>query len=226
MDESELPVGPLVEEREIPLPAHRKIAGQSVALLPLDAERDATGLYHISHGRQADELIWTYMGYGPFEDVDAMQEWLAEIERSTDPLFFTVINKFFGTAVGMISLQRIKPQHRTLEIAHVWYGQTYQRTKTNTEAVYLLLSLAFDELGYRRVEWKCDALNARSRAAALRLGFSHEGVFRQHMIVKGRSRDTAWFAMLDHEWPQVKANIEQWLYTDDSVSLSELNGRR
>jgi RimJ/RimL family protein N-acetyltransferase len=112
----------------------------------------------------------------------------------------------------------------TLELGNIWYSTIVHHTKINTEVVYLMLKEIFDELNYRRVEWKCDALNARSRAAALRLGFSFEGIFRQHYIIKGRNRDTAWFSMIDKEWPTIKNNIKKWLYTDEgNISLSEIN---
>ena len=124
----------------------------------------------------------------------------------------------------MISILRITPAHGVAELGHIWYGLAAQRTPVNTESVFLLLRHLFDDLGYRRVEWKCDAGNARSRAAALRLGFQFEGLFRQHMIVKGRSRDTTWFAMLDTDWPARKANFERWLADEGRTSLSGLNG--
>jgi RimJ/RimL family protein N-acetyltransferase len=116
--------------------------------------------------------------------------------------------------VGMAAFLNIVPEHRRLEIGHIWYAPSAQRTEANTETAYLMMREAFDELGYRRVEWKCDALNARSRAAALRLGFTFEGVFRAHMIVRGRNRDSAWFSLLDTEWPAVRDALERWLGTD------------
>ena len=127
----------------------------------------------------------------------------------------------------MASFLNIDPAMRHVELGHIWYGPAAQRTRANTEAAYLMLRESFEALGYRRVEWKCDRLNARSRAAALRLGFTHEGTFRQHMIVKGRNRDTAWFAMLDREWPAVRAAIERWLVAEPgTLSLIELTGAR
>jgi RimJ/RimL family protein N-acetyltransferase len=124
----------------------------------------------------------------------------------------------------LVSFLNIVPDMRRLELGHIWYGLAAQRTKINTETIYLMLRETFDGLNYRRAEWKCDALNARSRAAALRLGFRYEGIFRQHMIYKGRNRDTAWYAMMDHEWPRIKANMERWLESDPgAISLSALN---
>ncbi len=138
--------------------------------------------------------------YEPFADRAAMREWLDGCAASSDPLFMTIESRDAGP-VGMAAFMNIVPEHRRLEIGHIWYAPSAQRTEANTEAAYLMMREAFDELGYRRVEWKCDALNARSRAAALRLGFTFEGVFRAHMIVRGRNRDSAWFSLLDTEWP-------------------------
>ncbi len=127
-------------------------------------------------------------------------------------------------ACGMISILNIEPLHGRAELGHIWYSPSMQRTKVNTESVYLLLRHLFDDLKYRRAEWKCNNANAASKRAAMRLGFQYEGLFRQHQVVKDENRDTAWFSMLDSEWPRRKANLERWLYEDDSVSLSQLNG--
>ena len=204
-------------------PRHQTYEGRFVTLTPLNAETDAAGLYAASHGGDAKAQVWTYMPQGgPFEMSSAMRPWLERCQASKDPLFFTVTSN--GSKVGMVSFLNIVPSMLRLELGFIWYSPEVQRTKVNTEAIYLMLSEAFDVLGYRRVEWKCDALNARSVAAAQRLGFSFEGIFYKHMIVKGHNRDTAWFAMLDTDWPQIKANIESWLYgNDSSASLTALN---
>jgi RimJ/RimL family protein N-acetyltransferase len=195
-----------------------------VALVPVDPTAHAATLWACSHGDPATEALWTYLPYGPFPDPGAMQEWIEACAGSQDPLFFAVVDLASGDAVGMASDLNIDPVMRRLELGHIWYGPASQRSRANTEAVSLLLHEAFDDLGYRRVEWKCDALNERSRAAALRLGFSFEGIFRQHMIVKGRNRDTAWFAMLDVEWSERKANLRRWLDAEPgSISLTALN---
>jgi RimJ/RimL family protein N-acetyltransferase len=145
-------------------------------------------------------------------------------EASTNMSFFTVISKELNQRVGMMSICNIIPQMKTLELGNIWYSPIVHFSKVNTEVVYLMLSEIFDKLKYRRVEWKCDALNARSRAAALRLGFSFEGIFRQHFIIKNRNRDTAWFAMIDKHWSDIKTNMEKWLYAGASdISLSALN---
>jgi RimJ/RimL family protein N-acetyltransferase len=151
--------------------------------------------------------------YEPFADDTEMGAWLEGCARSDDPLFMTVV-AHGGGPVGMAAFMNIETDHRRLEVGHIWYAPSAQRTEANTEAAYLMMREAFDELGYRRVEWKCDALNERSRAAALRLGFTFEGVFRKHMIVSGRSRDSAYFSLVDEEWPPAKDALERWLGSD------------
>lgn len=222
-----LPVGEPVELRAavLPLPG-QTYSGRFVTLGPCDPEKDVTELYQASHGSEDREQLWTYMAYGPFADDRAMLGWLRECQRSTDPLFLTAHANDLHRPVGMVSFLNIVPAMRRLELGHIWYSPGVQRTKLNTETIYLMLREAFDGLGYRRVEWKCDSLNARSRAAALRLGFGFEGIFRNHMIVKNRNRDTAWYAMLDTDWPAVKQNMEHWLYSEEPYrSLAELNHR-
>lgn len=223
---SSLPVGDCIPSvSEVRVPRRVDYEGEYIALSPLDSERDAPGLFACSHGTELVEQLWTYMAYGPFEDVGSMQAWLEGIERSEDPLFLSVRDKESDRPVGMVSFLNIVPDARRLELGNIWYGPEAQNTCANTEAAYLMLCEAFDCMGYRRVEWKCDALNERSRSAALRLGFTYEGLFRQHMIVKDRNRDTTWFAMLDTEWSRIKENMEEWLYhnPDKSWSLREKN---
>jgi RimJ/RimL family protein N-acetyltransferase len=207
-----LPVGPLVKDPSAaPWPPRREINGKFVVLRPLDAGRDGDQLFAVSHPPGDDGALWTYMSYGPFPDAVAMTAWLEVQQAQQDPLFFTVADQPSRQPMGLVSYLNIAPEMQRLEIGHIWYGYAYQRTAANTEAAYLLLRTAFNELGYRRVEWKCDVLNARSRDAALRLGFRPEGIFRKHYIVKQRSRDTIWFSIVDDEWPDVRANLEGWL---------------
>jgi RimJ/RimL family protein N-acetyltransferase len=156
-----------------------------------------------------DPHLWDYLPYGPFADPASLRAHLAAQASSDDPLFFAVVVD--GRAAGVVSYLRIEPEHGCIEIGHIWFGASLQRTPAATEAIYLLARHAFDDLGNRRLEWKCDAANARSRRAAERFGFTFEGVFRQHMIVKGRNRDTAWFSIVDGEWPAVRARFETWL---------------
>jgi RimJ/RimL family protein N-acetyltransferase len=207
-DPGELPVGPRVPDIEVTPPAREALRGSFVTLEPIDPDRHADGLFSAGHGSPAADALWTYLPYGPFADVDAMRSWLQTLTASRDPLFFAVVRD--GSPVGMTSFLNIDTTMRRLELGHIWFGPSAQRTEANTEAAFLMLAWAF-RAGYRRAEWKCDALNARSRAAAERLGFTFEGVFRRHMITKGRNRDTAWFAVVEDEWPAVRARLVEWL---------------
>jgi RimJ/RimL family protein N-acetyltransferase len=171
-----------------------------------------------------------YLFEGTFADRAAFDVHLKRIAASEDPLFLAILDNASGSAVGYASYRRIEPVHRVIEVGSILYTPRLQQTTLATEAIYLMARHVFDDLGYRRYEWKCNALNAPSRRAALRFGFTFEGIFRQHMIVKGRNRDTAWFSMLDSEWPARKANFERWLDPSNfggdgrqKVALSTLN---
>ena len=224
---SDLPVGEPVDAYPAGAPTRRRIEGSFVRLEPVDPARHVDALYEATHGSAAAESVWTYLGYGPFHDRDAMLVWLGSLVHSADPLFFTVMDRADDTPVGIVSYLNQDRAMRHVEMGHIWYVPAAQRTRVNTATAYLLLREAFETLRHRRVEWKCDTLNARSRAAAERLGFTFEGVFRRHMIVKGRNRDTAWYSMLDDEWPAVKANQKAWLSAEPgSVSLRSLNAAR
>ena len=206
------PVGPPVE----PLPSghppeRRSLAGAYARLEPVEPAAHAEGLFRLSHARPEDAALWTYLAYGPFAGQAAFESWLAERARSSDPLFFAIVDQATGEAAGMASYLNIVPANGCIEIGHIWFAPRLQRTRAATEAIFLLMRHVFDDLRYRRLEWKCDALNAPSRRAAGRFGFTYEGTFRQHMIVKGRNRDTAWFALLDRDWPPVRAAFERWL---------------
>lgn len=205
MTPNDLPVGDPVPEAHVDPPPRVSLRGSTVTLEPIDPARHAEGLFAAGHGSPAAASLWTYMPYGPFPDLTAMRAWLETLPASEDPLFFAVIRD--DHPIGMTSFLNIEMAMRRVELGHIWYGPADQRTAANTEACLLMMRWAF-EAGYRRVEWKCDALNARSRAAAERLGFGFEGVFRRHMIVKGRNRDTAWFSVVDEEWPQVQRRLE------------------
>ena len=178
------------------------------------------------------DRVWTYLFDGPYADPAAFKASIAAKARSADPLFFAIIDNATGAAVGYQTFLRIDPPNRVIEVGNILYTPALQRTAGATEAQYLFARYVFDDLGYRRYEWKCNALNAPSKRAAERFGFTFEGIFRQHMIVKGRNRDTAWFAMLDSEWPARKAAYERWLAPDNfdadgrqKVSLSDLMPR-
>ena len=223
------PVGAVIESlTHVGVPRQIDYEGKFVVLSPVNPETDAEELYECTHGSCMKEQIWTYMSYGPFDSVHSMQQWLKVRAKSKDPLFFTVHHRESKYRVGMVSFLNIASDMQRLELGHIWYSIDAQRSNVNTEAIYLMLCEAFDRLKYRRVEWKCDSLNERSRSAAIRLGFQFEGIFRQHMIVKGRNRDTAWYSLLDNEWGDIKKNMQVWLYQNPNreLSLTTLNGRR
>ena len=189
-------------------PPRAEIAGDSVLLQPLDPARHAAELFLVS---AEDPEIWTYMPYGPFEGLSALTEWLEGCATSQDPLFFALVDRDSGRAAGMASFLNIHPEHGVLEIGHIWFSKVIRRRRAASEAIFRMIRLAFDELGYRRVEWKCNAANAASRNAAARFGFVYEGTFHQHYIVKGVNRDSAWFSILDGEWPALRGAFEAWL---------------
>ena len=165
---------------------------------------------HSANSLDTGGAMWTYLPYGPFESLASYREWLVESARSTDPLFYAIVASTSGKAIGLASYLRIAPASGSIEVGHLNYSPLLQRSAAATEAMFLMMQRAF-ELGYRRYEWKCDALNAPSRAAAQRLGFSFEGVFRQATVYKGRNRDTAWYTVIDREWPELKRAFERWL---------------
>ena len=188
--------------------------GADCRLEPLDLSRHGEAL-HQAFCRSQDDRDWTYMFYGPFPSLAEFLDWIQALALGEDPLFHAVINSASGEAVGMAGYLRIEPEMGSIEVGHIHFSPLIQRTPLATEAMYLMMERVFDQLGYRRYEWKCDALNERSRRAALRLGFSFEGIFRQMMVTKGRSRDTAWFSIIDKEWPQIKRAYRQWLSPDN-----------
>ncbi|HET7203813.1 MAG TPA: GNAT family protein [Steroidobacteraceae bacterium] len=190
-------------------PGRVPMAGRFCRLEPLAAALHADAL-HAANSVDAQGRMWDYMGYGPFVDRDAYRAWVEKCERSTDPLYFAIADAASGAPGGVASYLRIDPPNGVIEVGHLAYSPRLQRTPAATEAMYLMMRHVFD-LGYRRYEWKCNAQNASSRAAAQRLGFTFEGVFRQHMVVKGRNRDTAWFSILDTEWPRIRQGFERWL---------------
>jgi RimJ/RimL family protein N-acetyltransferase len=218
-----------------PSPAQRPqrvvLPGRVVTLRPFDAPSQAEALYEATHG-PAREDLWRYMGDGPFSNFADYHAAFVKKEKSEDPLFWAIVHYATGLPIGQASYLRIEPAHRVIEVGNIIFAPALQRSSGATEAMYLMARHVFEDLGYRRYEWKCNALNQPSRRAALRLGFAFEGVFRQHMIIKGRNRDTAWFSMLDSEWPERKANFERWLAPSNfdeagrqRLSLSHLNGQ-
>jgi RimJ/RimL family protein N-acetyltransferase len=211
MDIEEAGLGPKIAWTCAKPPSREAIVGRYVRLEPVDPARHAGDLFELSHGVQGDPAIWTYMGYGPFADFASFETWLVERAASKDPLFYAVIDSATGRAAGMASYLRMAPADGVIETGHIWFTPLLQRTRQATEAIFLMARYAFDTLGNRRFEWKCNARNAPSRSAAQRFGFTFEGIFRQHMVIKGRNRDTAWYAMTDRDWPGIKAAFEAWL---------------
>lgn len=190
-----------------PLPGPEVIAGRFVRLERLDPAAHARGLYEANAGQ---DWLWDYMGYGPFATFQDYADWQSRMAPSADPCFYALRDLTTGRVGGIAAYLRIVPEHGVIEIGHIQIAPFLQRTPAATEAISLLIGWAFD-VGYRRVEWKCDALNLPSMAAARRYGFSFEGIFRQHMLYKCRNRDTAWFAILDRDWLALKSAHDTWL---------------
>ncbi|HXP30469.1 MAG TPA: GNAT family protein [Stellaceae bacterium] len=199
--------------RRPPLP-RSVMEGRFCRLEPIDPDRHAAAL-HVAFAADKEGRNWTYLFYGPFAREEDFRNWLRATCMGDDPLFHAIIECRTGRAVGVASYLRIDAANGVIEVGHLNFSPALQRTPAATEAMYLMMRRVFDELGYRRYEWKCDALNAVSRAAALRLGFRFEGIFRQAVIYKGRSRDTAWFSVIDREWPALRTVFEHWLRSEN-----------
>ena len=228
----ERPLGVELDWAAVERPARKPLRGSHVLLRPVDAATDAVPLYEVSHLPHGDPAIWTYLPDGPYDDPAHLGRMLAWAETSEDPLYFTLVRLSDERPLGIASYLRITPEFGVVEIGHIWFGVPLQRTTAASEAIYLLARHAFDDLGYRRLEWKCNALNAPSRRAAERFGFKFEGVFRKHQVVKGRNRDTAWFSITDDEWPAIRRAFEAWLSPDNfdrdglqKRSLAQLTAR-
>ena len=205
------PIGaPLPNWSPRSLPPRAPIEGRLCRVEPLDPPRHAADLF-AANSDDAEGRTWTYLPYGPFPSFDLYREFLAAAARRDDPLVHAIVDRRSGHAVGVASLMRIDPAAGVIEVGGINYSPRLQRQPAATEAMYLLMRRVFDELGYRRYEWKCDSLNAPSRAAAQRLGFRYEGLFRQATVYKGRNRDTAWYSIIDTEWPALRATFERWL---------------
>lgn len=215
-----LPIGPEVDTAPRPIPARVRIAGTHCVLEPLH-RRHAAELFQAARGADAS---WTYLGYGPFASQEAMTRTIDDLASNHDPTAWAVRPVATGTASGWLTLMDIQPRNAAIELGHIWFGPAMQRTRASTEAMFLLLRLAADDLGYRRLVWKCHALNAPSRRAAERLGFRFEGEHRAHVVSKGRRRDTAWYSILDDEWPRCRDALLDWL--DESNFDSQGNMRR
>ncbi len=205
------PVGPALPDwTPRAAPARAVLQGRCCRLEPLDADRHA-GPLQAAFAESPDDRDWTYLSNGPFPDAPAYRAWIAQATAAADQQHFAILDASSGRALGSIALIRIDRTNGVAEVGFVTFSRRMQRTPAGTEAVALLMRHVFDDLGYRRLEWKCDTLNAPSRAAALRYGFRFEGIFRQAIVTKGRSRDTAWFALTDGDWPAVRTALARWL---------------
>lgn len=202
----------MTEPRPARAPERVVLEGRFARLEPLDPDRHGRDLWRevVGHDR-----IWDYMAYGPFGSEAEFLAWLKTRAKLGDPLHFAVLDRATGRALGWATLMEIRPAHGVIEIGNILFSPALQKTRVATEAIFLLMTHAFEDLGNRRFEWKCDDRNAPSKRAAGRFGFTFEGLFRQHMIIKGRNRDTAWFSILDREWPDVKRAFAAWLAPDN-----------
>jgi RimJ/RimL family protein N-acetyltransferase len=217
------PIGESVGNwRPPPAPSRITLQGRSCRVEPLDGQRHTHQLWQ-ANALDHEQRNWTYLGHGPYASLDEYAQWVASSAVTSDPLFFAVVGDA-GQASGVASYLRIAPPAGSIEVGHINFSPLLQRTPAATEAMYLMMKYAF-ELGYRRYEWKCDALNRASRAAAQRLGLSFEGVFRQALVYKGRNRDTAWYAAIDKEWPALKGAFEAWLSADNFNERGEQRRR-
>lgn len=219
----------MIDTTPAKMPERITIPGRYVTLVPLNAGAHAEALWEATKGKENDGL-WLYLFDGPYPDRASFDAALKAKEASPDPFFWAIVDNTTGKATGMASLMRIDPKHRVIEVGSILYSPLLQRTRGATEAMYLMMRYAFDTLNNRRYEWKCNALNEPSRSAALRLGFSFEGIFRQHMIAKGLNRDTAWYSIIDSEWPTLKNAFESWLapenFTNDGIQKKSLAAAR
>ena len=201
---------PIENWKTCEVPPKTKMEGRYCVIEILDIEKHAEDLFN-SFAKDIKNYDWTYLHYGEFKTLIKFKEWLDKDCLHNDPLFHTIIDKNQNIAVGMASYLRIHKKIGTIEVGHIHYSFSMQKKPIGAEAMYLMMKRVFEELGYRRYEWKCDSLNERSCKAAKRFGFTFEGIFRQHNIVKGHNRDTAWFSIIDKDWDRIKENYETWL---------------
>ena len=197
-------------------PRAEVIDGRHARLLPLDAERDAPDLWR-AYAADVEGKGWTWLPYGPFDEYEAFHAWLETLQKSGDPLFMVLVDRerIQDGAIGLASWMRADAAMGSIEIGHIHFSPYLQRSRAGTEALYRMMQRVFEDWGYRRLEWKCDSRNQPSRHAAERLGFTFEGIFRQHLVVKGRNRDTAWYSVIDREWPRIRQALEAWLQDDN-----------
>jgi len=205
------------------------MTGRFCRVEPLDPSAHASSLFE-ANGHDVVGANWTYLPYGPFADLKSYRNWVDDVASRSDPMFFAVVDQETQRALGVASYLRIDASAGSIEVGHINFSPLLQRRRAGTEAMYLMMSRVFDELGYRRYEWKCNDLNAPSKTAATRLGFAYEGTFRQSSVVKGRNRDTAWFAVIDQGWPAIKEAFEKWLdpgnFDGDGIQRTPLRARQ
>ena len=199
-----------VKFKKAKLPTKQRLVGKYSILEPIDVKKHAEELYK-NYSKDKKNLIWTYLPYGPFKNINLFKKWLRSFCLNNDPFFYAIYSKRHKTFCGMASYLRITPEHGNIEVGHINYSPLLQNTTEGTEVMYLMMRNAFDKLGNRRYEWKCNNLNLESKKAATRLGFKFEGVFRQSFIVKKRNRDTAWFSIIGKEWKEYKKNYRKYL---------------
>ncbi|MDB5392184.1 MAG: N-acetyltransferase [Planctomycetaceae bacterium] len=204
-------------------PPRTSLHGQFCRLEPLDPARHAAELYS-ANALDADQRMWTYLAYGPFLTLESYAEWMHGVWQASDPIFYAIVDLKTNRPVGVASYLRIDPPNGSIEVGHLAFSPLLQRTPAATESMFLMMQHAFD-LGYRRYEWKCDALNLPSRNAAQRLGFLFEGLFRQAVVYKHRNRDTAWYSIIDREWPQLQTAFLQWLAPENFNASGEQKSR-
>jgi len=193
------------------VPSRIPLTGKYVSLEPQNADTHAAELYEAGHSTEQGLRIWDYLAYGPWSDLESYKATLRNQSSSFDPIFYTIKSVESGKACGQASFLDINAQNGVIEIGHIWFGPELQKTPGGTEALYLMLCYALDDLKYRRMQWRCNSLNEKSRQAARRLGFRFEGIFYNHLIFKGKNRDTTWYSILDDEWPEVRERISAWL---------------
>lgn len=211
----------VLSSKPYPKPDKKLLSGTYCALQPFDRNTHADALYK-AFSLDKEGIDWTYLPHGPFPSKSEFFNWVDITCLKDDPLFFTVCTTKNLNPVGVLSLLKIEPNHGKAELGHVHFSPLLQQTAASTEALYLVMKLIFEEMSYRRLEWKCDNANERSKRCATRLGFIFEGVFRQHWIIKLRNRDTAWYSIIDKEWPSITTRIERWLDPNNF----EKNGRQ
>ena len=208
---NDLPIGQSLSDWKLSrVPPSHAMEGRFCSLVPVDLDEHIQDLFQ-AFAQDKHQRSWTYLPYGPFGSIESFGGWMRDTCLGNDPHFHTIVDAATERPVGLASYLRIEPGTGVIEVGHIHYSPVLQRTAGATEAMVLMMKRVFDELGYRRYEWKCDALNAKSRRAAERLGFQFEGIFRQATIYKGRNRDTAWYSIIDEEWPQLRGAFEQWL---------------